>query len=341
MSLFGPKTKPPSLLMRIVSVIYWIVFALALVIVLAFIAFHIFVDKPEVGDDIIVNPDVVIQVPSSTQDPQTTQPPESQSPQELVLRRREGVYTCLLTGTDDGNGCTDTLMLGVFDTENKLASLISIPRDTLVNYKGKDYKINAVYAYHGISGVCSAVSAMLAVPVDFYVSVDLDAFAAIVNEIGGVWFTVPQDMDYDDPTQDLHIHLKQGYQLLDGKNALDLMRFRKGYANQDLGRVQTQRSFLVAMVKQTVSLSNVGKVTSLIQILNKYVDSSMPLNNMIYFATEAIGMDLNTALTSATLPGDWVYPYMELRDQEVLSIVNSLGIYENEVPLEALQIRHK
>lgn len=341
MSLLGPKTKPPSLLMRILSVIYWIVFALALVIVLAFIAFHIFVDKPVVGDDIIVNPDVVIQVPSSTQDPQTTQPPESQSPQELVLRRREGVYTCLLTGTDDGNGCTDTLMLGVFDTEHKLASLISIPRDTLVNYKGKDYKINAVYAYHGISGLCSAVSSMLAVPVDFYVSVDLDAFAAIVNEIGGVWFTVPQDMDYDDPAQDLHIHLKQGYQLLDGKNALDLMRFRKGYANQDLGRVQTQRGFLVAMVKQTVSLSNVGKVTSLIQILNKYVDSSMPLNNMIYFATAAIGMDLNTALTSATLPGDWVYPYMELRDQEVLSIVNSLGIYENEVPLEALQIRHK
>lgn len=341
MSLLSPKTKPPSLLMRILSVIYWIVFALALVIVLAFIAFHIFVDKPEVGDDIIINPDVVIQVPSSTQDPQTTQPPESQSPQELVLRRREGVYTCLLTGTDDGNGCTDTLMLGVFDTEHKLASLISIPRDTLVNYKGKDYKINAVYAYHGISGLCSAVSSMLAVPVDFYVSVDLDAFAAIVNEIGGVWFTVPQDMDYDDPAQDLHIHLKQGYQLLDGKNALDLMRFRKGYANQDLGRVQTQRGFLVAMVKQTVSLSNVGKVTSLIQILNKYVDSSMPLNNMIYFATAAIGMDLNTALTSATLPGDWVYPYMELRDQEVLSIVNSLGIYENEVPLEALQIRHK
>lgn len=341
MSLFGLQTKPPSLLMRILRVIYWIVFAVALVIVLAFIAFRIFVSKPNVGNEIIVNPDVVIQVPT-TQDPLNSQAPEeSQAPQELVLRRREGVYTCLLTGTDDGNGCTDTLMLGVFDTENKQASLISIPRDTLVNYKGKDYKINAVYAYHGISGLCNAITSMLAVPVDFYVSVDLDAFSAIVDEIGGVWFTVPQDMDYDDPTQDLHIHLKQGYQLLDGKNALDLMRFRKGYANQDLGRVQTQRSFLVAMVKQTISLSNVSKVTSLIQILNKYVDSSMPLSNMVYFATEAIGMDLNTALTSATLPGDWVYPYMELREEEVLSIVNSLGIYENDVPMEALQIRHK
>ena len=232
-------------------------------------------------------------------------------------------------------------MFGVFDTVNKTASLVSIPRDTLVNVKGKDYKINAVYAYHGIEGVCDAVSAMMAVPVDFYVKVELEAFSSIVDEIGGVWFTVPQDMDYDDPTQNLHIHLKEGYQLLDGKNALDLMRFRKGYSNQDLGRVQTQRNFLVAMVKQTISLSNVTKVTSLIKILNKYVDSNMPLNNMIYFATEAIGMDLNTALSSSTLPGEWVYPHMELKNEEVLSIVNSLGIYENPVPMEALQIRHK
>ncbi len=346
MSLFGDQNKTPSLLMRILKVIYWIVFAIALVIVLVFIAFKIFVSKPNVDDnDIIVNPDVIIQIPIASQAPSNPQgsqaPQESQPPQEVVLRRNEGVYTCLLAGTDDGNGCADTLMLGVFDTVNKKASLVSIPRDTLVNVKGKDYKINAVYAYHGIEGVCDAISATLAVPVDFYVSVDLEAFSAIVDEIGGVWFTVPQDMDYDDPDQDLHIHLKEGYQLLDGKNALDLMRFRKGYSNQDLGRVQTQRSFLIAMVKQTISLSNVSKVTSLINILNKYVDSNMPLSNMIYFATEAIGMDLNTALSSATLPGDWVYPHMELRNEEVLSIVNSLGIYEDPVPLEALHIRHK
>lgn len=349
MSLFGDSNKTPSLLMRILKVIYWIIFAIALVIVLVFIAFKIFVAKPDVGNnEIIINPDVVIQIPTTPQpsqnpsDPLASQAPqESQSPQELVLRRREGVYTCLLVGTDDGNGCADTLMFGVFDTVNKKASLVSIPRDTLVNVKDKDYKINAVYAYHGIEGVCDAVSAMMAVPVDFYVKVELEAFSAIVDEIGGVWFTVPQDMDYDDPTQDLHIHLKEGYQLLDGKNALDLMRFRKGYSNQDLGRVQTQRNFLVAMVKQTISLSNATKVTSLIQILNKYVDSNMPLNNMIYFATEAIGMDLNTALSSSTLPGEWVYPHMELNNEGVLSIVNSLGIYEDPVPPEALQIRHK
>lgn len=351
MSFFN-KQAPKTPLMRVLSVIYWVIFAIALVIVLAYAAFRIFITPPSSGDDPLVLPTHVINpvpIPSpSTGEPAepadpavSQQPQESQEPQQLVLHRREGVYTCLLAGTDDGNGCADTIMLGVFDTKNKTASLISVPRDTLVNVEGKDYKINAVYAYHGIEGVCDAVSSALAVPVDFYVMVDLEAFEAIVDEIGGVWFTVPENMDYDDPGQDLHIHLQQGYQLLDGKNALDLMRFRKGYSNQDLGRVQVQRNFLVAMVKQTISISNVSKVTSLMEILNKYVDSNMPLNNMIYFATQAIGMDLNTALTSATLPGDWVYPHMELRGEEVLSIVNSLGLYEETVPAEALQIRHK
>lgn len=344
MSFFHNET-PKTPLMRVLSVVYWIVFAIALVIVLGYVAFRIFITPPSTDDPLVMPTHVITPVsPSQSEenpaDSQTGN--QSQDEQEqLVLHRNEGVYTCLLAGTDDGNGCADTIMFGVFDTKNKTAALISIPRDTLVSVDGKDYKINAVYAYYGIEGVCEAVSAVMAVPVDFYVMVDLEAFEAIVDEIGGVWFTVPEDMDYEDPTQDLYIHLKQGYQLLDGKNALDLMRYRKGYSNQDLGRVQVQRNFLVAMVKQTISLSNVTKVTSLISILNKYVKSNMPLDDMIYFATQAIGMDLNTALASSTLPGDWVYPHMELRDEEVLAIVNSLGLYEETLPLEALQIRHK
>lgn len=333
-------TRKRSPLLRFLNIIYWIIFAIALVIVLVYAAFRIFVSKPAVDDpEVIIPPKVTINVPgSSTQDPGN--PTATQEPQQLILHRVEGVYTCLLAGTDDGNGCADTLMLGVFDTNSKTASLLSIPRDTLVEVKDGDHKINATYAMGGMDLVCEAVEDMLAIPVDFYVSVDLQAFSRIVDEIGGVWFTVPQDMKYEDPYQDLYIDLKAGYQLLDGEHALQLMRFRAGYSNQDIGRSQTQRNFLVAMVKQTITLSNVSKVTSLIEILNQYVDSDMPLNNMVYFATQSIGMDLNTALESTTLPGDWIYPYIELRENEVADIVNSLGIYEEEVPVEALGIHH-
>lgn len=337
----NPNRNAPakaSPLKKVLLIIYWVVFALALVIVLVFIAFKLFVKEPDVGDNqVIVPPKVTLNLPGDADSSEGN----SSDAQELVLHRTDGVYTCLLAGTDDGNGNADTIMLGVFDTVNKTASLISIPRDTLVQVNGSYYKINATYALGGLELVRETVSDLLAVPVDFYVGVDLAAFQHIVDEIGGVWFTVPQDMDYDDPYQDLHIHISAGYQLLNGEDALKVMRYRSGYANADLGRVQVQREFLVAMVKQTVSLSNVSKVTSLIEILNQYVASDMPVSNMVYFATQAIGMDLNTALESSTLPGDWVSPYMELRDDEVLALVNSLGIYEEEIPAEALHICHK
>lgn len=329
-----------SPLMRVLHIIYWVVFAIALIIVLAFAAFKIFIDKPIVDTpEVIVPPTAVITPAPGIDNPGADDP--ANTPEPLVLHRRLDVYTCLLAGTDDGNGNADTLMLGVFDTKAKTASLVSIPRDTLVVKDGKEYKINAVYAYYGLEGVCDAISDTLCIPVDFYVAVDLAAFVHIVDEVGGIWFTVPQDMEYNDPTQDLYINLKEGYQLLDGKNALDLMRFRSGYADQDLGRVRVQRSFLVAMVKQTISVSNVSKVTSLIQILRQYVDTNMPLDNMVYFATQAIGMDLNTALQSHTLPADWIYPYLELRNDEVLDLINNLNIYEETIPPEALHIYHK
>lgn len=343
MSVTGKRVlhAKPSPLKRFLLVIYWIVFALSLVVVLAFAAFKIFVTPPDVGSQVTVNPDVTVNIPKPGVSPAPDDPDATPAVTELVLTRRQGVYTCLLAGTDDGNGNADTIMLGVFDTNSKTASLVSIPRDTLVKVNGGNYKINATYGLGGMELLCSTVTNMLAVPVDFYVLVDLAAFEKIVDEIGGVWFTVPQDMDYDDSTQDLHIHLKEGYQLLDGESALKLVRFRHGYSSQDIGRSETQRMFLAALVKQTITLSNVSKVTSLIQILNQYVESNMPLDTMIYFGTQAIGMDLSSSLTSTALPGDWIYPVIELRDQETLNMVNSLGIYESVVPMEALNIHHK
>lgn len=332
-----------SPLMRVLKAFYWIIFAVALIIVLVYAAFKIFVTDPDVGNEHIINtPPVVSGDPdnTNTQDPVNTESQPVESPSPLVLHRVEGVYTCLLAGTDDGNGCADTLMLGVFNTNDKTATLLSIPRDTLVVVNGANKKINATYAAGGMELVCQAVEELLAIPVDYYVSVDLQAFVKIVDQVGGVWFTVPQDMQYSDPYQDLYIDLKAGYQLLDGEHALQLMRYRAGYANQDIGRSQTQRAFLVTLVKQSITLSNVSKVSSLIETLNRYVDSDMPLKDMIFFATEAVGMDLTEALQSTSLPGDWVTPYWELREDEVVDIVNSLGIYEEEVPVDALGIHH-
>ncbi|MDD6160299.1 MAG: LCP family protein [Oscillospiraceae bacterium] len=335
-----------SSLRKALWAIYWVIFALSLVVVVTYAAFKLFITPPDVGDTqvIVPNPPVTEPVrdpdPSGTDDPSPS-PSPSEPVEELVMHRTEGVFTCLLIGTDDGNGNADTIMLGVFDTGKKTASLISIPRDTLVNIGGRNSKINATYAMGGLQLVADTVASTLAIPVDYYLGVDLAAFAAIVDQIGGVWFTVPVDMDYDDPTQNLSIHVKAGYQWLDGKTALNVLRCRNCYSDADIGRSQTQRDFLAALVKQTVTLSNVTKVTSLMKIVSTYMDTDMPVSTMVYFATQAIGMDLGTSLTSGVLPGDWVYPVIELRDQEVLDLVNSLGIYEEELPLGALNIHHR
>lgn len=323
-------------LKNLLKTLYIILFVLSLAVVVGYVIFRLAVNAPDVGSQVTVPP-AVSQAPESVPPEVSAEP----TPTPIVLTRREGVYTCLLAGSDDGNGKADTIMLGVFDTGEKTASLISIPRDTLVTINGRDNKINAAYGLGGMDLLCDTVEEMLAIPVDFYVSVELDAFAAIVETIGGVWFDVPMDMDYEDPYQDLVIHVKKGYQRLNGEQALGVMRFREGYISQDLGRVQTQRALLTAMVKQTVTASNATKVGDLVRILKNHVDSNMPLDDMVYFATRAIGMDLDRALVSKTLPNEWIYPYIELVDEKVLELVNSLGVYEEPVPLEALNIRHK
>lgn len=330
------KSAKRSPLSRVLRGLYIILFSLSLVVVASYVALKFFAPAPDLPTQVEFpfgpdQSDAPEQPSGSVVDPNTGS--------KLTLNRRKDVYTCLLLGVADQGG-SDTIMLGVFDTANKKASLISIPRDTVVKYEGSYIKINASYSYGGVEAVRDCVSKMLAVPIDYYVKVNTRAFREIVDEIDGVWFDVPVRMDYDDPYGDLYIHIAPGYQLLDGKKAEGVVRCRSCYANADIGRAATQRAFLAALAKQTITLSNVTKVTSLINILNTYVESDMPLNTMVYFGTQAVGMDLDTSLDMAGLPGKWINPFWQLEDDEILEIVNGLGIYEEQVPASVLRISH-
>lgn len=326
----------PSFLQRLAKGLYIVLFALSLVVVVGFVALKVFAPAPQMPNQVefpigpVQSSDAPERPSDQADDPDATR---------LILNRREGVYTCLLLGVADQGG-SDTIMLGVFDTGAKTASLISVPRDTVVRYEGSYRKINAVYSYGGVDAVAAAVSNMLAVPIDYYVSVNTRAFRDIVNEIDGVDFYVPVDMYYNDPYGDLAINISAGYHHLNGRQAEGVVRCRNCYANADIGRAATQRAFLVALAKQTITLSNVTKVTSLINILNTYVESDMPLNVMVYFGTQAVGMDLDTAMNTAVLTGEWINPYWELDDDATLELVNSLGIYQEQIPAEVLNLIH-
>lgn len=259
---------------------------------------------------------------AGTDDPIGSQP---------VAERRTEVYTCLIFGIDKISGSTDTIMVATFDVPNKKIGLVSIPRDTVVrrdHQNGGFNKVNAAHALGGVDQLKRELQELLGIPIDFYVKIKLSAFEKLVNAVGGVWFDVPQDMDYDDPEQDLHIHLKAGYQQLDGNQAMGLVRFRQdNFGNDtfgDVGRTGVQQAFLKAMLSQVMSNASLSSIPELIDVLFNYVETDADLNAALYFGGKLLGMDLDAGIETATLPADWHSPYMWVREEEALTVINEM-----------------
>ena len=262
--------------------------------------------------------------------------------------RKDGFYTILVCGIDDGNGGSDTMMLAAVDTENKTVNVASIPRDTMVNEDWTVKKMNSAYNRGGIDEVKKQVEKITGFPVDFYVTVDLNAFVDLVDAIGGVDFDVPIDMNYDDPLQDLHIHFKAGMQHLDGKQAMGVVRFRHnnnggGYPMQDLDRIKTQQAFLKTVADKMFSLQSVIKIPEFARIFFENVKSDLQLGEMVWFGNQinAIGSE-NIHFT--TLPGEAkdVYggSYYVLDREACLELFNSsFNPYKEDMSLADLNIK--
>ncbi|MEG0322221.1 MAG: LCP family protein, partial [Oscillospiraceae bacterium] len=243
-----------------------------------------------------------------------------------LLQRKKQFHTFLLMGCDDGNGNADTIMVASYDVKNKQVGLVSVPRDTLVDVRRTVKKINGAYGSGGIDEVKTEVSTLLGIPIDHYIQIDISAFQAVVTEVGGIDFYVPQDMYHDDGGGFI-IDLKEGQQHLNGRQALELVRFR-GYPNADIGRIAVQQQFLSAMAKKLLSFSSVTKVRAFADIFATYVKTDLTAGNLAYFAVEAMSLDTATGLKTATLPGDGLTSYKgidyyyELFPEETLAIIN-------------------
>lgn len=260
-----------------------------------------------------------------------------------VRERREQVYTCLIFGMDDGNGNTDTIMVATFDVPNQKIGLMSIPRDTVVRQDRSAAwnKINAAYADSGVEQLDQELEELLGFPIDYYVKIKLSAFEKLVESVGGVWFDVPVDMDYDDPYQDLHIHISKGYQLLNGEQAMQVVRYRQSNSNDsygDTGRASTQQAFMKAMLSQVLAGADLGSIPTLADVLFNYVETNASLNDIIFFGKSLLGVDLDTALSTATLPADWHSPYMWVRSDEALELINQLlNPYNMEITADMVE----
>ena len=225
--------------------------------------------------------------------------------------RKEGVYTFLLVGTDMGDGNTDTIMVATYDTKNQNVSIMSIPRDTMINASWDIKKINSVYSRYsdGIGALKTQISRLVGFTPDFYVKVELSMFVELVDLVGGVEFYVPQDMNYDDDWQDLHIHLEEGLQVLDGESAMELVRFRR-YAEGDIKRVQVQQDFMKALIQECLSLEHWGKIKAYIDLAMENVETDLDFGSIVWFAAQALGLNGGGALDmdnvyTCTIPANY------------------------------------
>ena len=268
---------------------------------------------------------------SAASDTDSQQSPEEQAAQEALrshLERKGRFYTILVSGSDDGNGNSDTNILVAIDTVNGYIYGTSIARDSKAIIDGKARKINYAYNKGGTELLASTVSEQLGIPVDYTVSVDLKGFTALVDAIGGVDFEVPINMDYDDPIQGLSIHFKKGMQHLSGADALRVVRFRHnndgtGYGSEDLGRMQTQQKFLKAVAKKMLSFENLmSNPRKYAEIFGQYVDTDLSVTDLAWFGMQVLGMGVDK-IDFSTLPNEWKYPYIYLDPDETLALVNT------------------
>ena len=180
--------------------------------------------------------------------------------------------------------------------------------------------------------------------------VNIRGFIRLVDEVGGVDFYVPCDMNYDDPTpgQELHIHYTEGMHHLDGQQAMEVVRFRHnndGSGYTDVGRAETQRALLAAVGKKVLSLSNVPKFNAFVEIFQENVETDLSAEDIAWFAGNALGLDMDTGVEGETLPGDGTVSYRgyswcyELEPEACLEIFNRLlNPYTTELTMDMVDI---
>ena len=299
--------------------------------------------------------------------PDTSDAPDGGEKPGTAPGRKDGFYTFLLIGRDTGGGGnTDTLMLAAYDVKNQQAALMSIPRDTMVDVSWDVKKINSVYNMYlnrgeeaAVDALKDTVAGLMGFHPDFTVTVEWEAVGDIVNAIGGVWFEVPFHMSYRDPTQDLRIDQEAGYRLLNGDDAMQVVRWRKnntgvplpaGADGSDLGRAKLQQAFMAATLKQCLQLKNAAKINEIARVFTERVETELTVGNLFWFAEQALlgGFSVDD-LHTCTLPcvGANVYSssyktnlsYVMPQPEELLVEINAhFNPFETEVTIQNLDL---
>ncbi|MFF4545232.1 LCP family protein [Streptomyces sp. NPDC001435] len=229
---------------------------------------------------------------------------------------RSGSNKELGGGTDDGSARSDTAMVVHVYEGHKKASVVSIPRDTLIDRpactdaNGTEHAaasgvmFNSAYSTGGAACAVKTVESLTGIRMDHYLEVDFSGFQKLIDDLGGVTVTTTRNIE----DAESHLHLKAGTHTLTGKQALGLVRTRHGVGDgSDLGRIQLQQAFIKALVdqvKQVGVLTSPKKLFDLADTATKAVTTDSDLgsvNSLMDFANGLKGIG-SSHMKMVTMP---------------------------------------
>ena len=257
-------------------------------------------------------------------------------------------YCILVTGEDKVSGLCDVIMLVSVDTRNERICVMQIPRDTYAEYTDKSYKkLNgAANALGGVEGLRAFLSQSLGVAIDGYLALDLASFRRIIDTIGGVEIELDRAIRYTDAEQGLFIDLPSGRQVLDGKKAEMLVRYRKGYADGDIGRLGAQKKFLASLFASLQQKVNSYNAYSLADALMDGLDTDISIATAVALGLEALTTE-SERLIFVTAPGEQIVAEKSGASYYVLSAASTdsllceyFGKSEGQSFDESLAFRH-
>ena len=227
-----------------------------------------------------------------------------------VSTKKKSEINALIAGTNQN--LTDTMIYVNYNVETGKVAMMSIPRDTYItNEYCVGHKLNALYRGKNTQAFIDQIEELIGVDIDYYLIFDSKMLIDIVDKVGGVEVDVPVRMKYDDPTQNLHIDLKKGTQVLNGKQAEQFVRYRKGndgsgYARGDLQRTEVQQQFIKNFISTVLSAKNLTKIPDLINVALDNTDTNITAREALKYSTDVMKIDTSNIL-SCTAPGEAKY----------------------------------
>lgn len=200
--------------------------------------------------------------------------------------------------TGERGKLTDTIMLISFDIQANTINVLQVPRDTYVGDASSTGKINAVYGRKddgGIDGLAKHINNMFNITIDHYVTLNMSAFITIVDTLGGVYVDVPNHIELEGAI------IEPGYQKLTGWQSEKFVRERHSYANQDIGRLEMQRVFMNAFLKQVMNMGT-KDVVALIPTMLKNLTTDLTASEIISFYKELSEVNVDGGIKFHMVP---------------------------------------